>query len=99
MTVSRYYFLPKLGNRFIGTSDQTTTIFNATDSGAITCVIKQLDANTRLDILAYESYGDASLWWIIAAASGIGWSMQLSPGTYVRIPTDLNAVYEILRTA
>ena len=99
MTVSRYYFLPRLDNRFLGTTDQTTTIFNAADAGVIPCVVRQLDANTRLDILAFEAFGDSSLWWIIAAASGIGWAMQLPPGTYVRIPTDLEPVYEILRTS
>ena len=31
--------------------------------------------------LAHKYYGDSSLWWIIAAASGIGWGLQCPPGT------------------
>lgn len=97
MAVGRYYFVPTYEGRFYATSDTMSRIFNASDTGRIVTSLKILDATARLDILAFEAYGDASLWWIIAAASGIGWSLQLSPGTYVRIPTDLNAVYEVMR--
>ena len=97
MSLGRYYFVPTYEGKFYATSTASTRIFNAADSGAIPCVLKILDSTTRLDILAFEAYGDASLWWIIAAASGIGWSLQLTAGTYIRVPTDLNAVYEIMR--
>jgi hypothetical protein len=97
MSLGRYYFVPTYEGKFYATSTVSTRIFKAADSGAIPSALKILDSTTRLDILAFEAYGDASLWWIIAAASGIGWSLQLSAGTYVRLPTDLNAVYEIMR--
>jgi hypothetical protein len=97
MSLGRYYFVPTYEGKFYATTTVSTRIFNATDSGAIPSALKILDSTTRLDILAFEAYGDASLWWIIAAASGIGWSLQLSAGTYIRVPTDLNAVYEIMR--
>lgn len=41
---------------------------------------------TRLDHLAGYHYGDPTLWWVIAAASNIGWGLQVPPGTLVRIP-------------
>lgn len=46
----------------------------------------------RLDHIAFEYYNDARLWWIIAAASNIGWWLQVPPGTRIVIPTDLNQI-------
>lgn len=45
----------------------------------------------RLDTIAGEVYGDSRYWWILAAASNIGWGMQIPPGTIVLVP-DLAAV-------
>lgn len=99
MATSRYYFRPTIDGRTIATTSQTTAIFNAVDGGQIQSSVYQLALNQRLDQLAGSVYGDSSLWWIIAAASGIGWSLQLPAGTLVRVPTDLSAVYEIVRSA
>jgi len=96
---SRYSFNPIINNRFYSSSDMTRLIFDAVDSGAIPAEVLQIDATSRLDIIAFEAYGDSTLWWIIAAASGIGWPTQLAPGTYIRVPKDLNAVYEIMRAS
>lgn len=98
MSTSRYAFQPIIDGKFYATSELYSQIYQAIDRGEVPATVKQLSSATRLDILAFECYGDASLWWIIAAASGIGWSMQLSPGAYVRVPTDLNVIYEIMRS-
>jgi hypothetical protein len=97
MSTSRYYFLPTIDGTFYATSDLTSRIYNAADNGVIPTNVVTIENHKRLDVIAFESYGDASLWWIIAAASGIGWSMQLTRGTYIRVPTDLNAVYSLMR--
>ena len=47
-----------------------------------------LGRGVRLDHLAFREYEDASLWWVIAAASGIGWGLQVPPGTYLTIPLE-----------
>ena len=39
----------------------------------------------RLDLLANQFYGDASLWWYIAQANNIN-TINLSAGTSLRIP-------------
>jgi hypothetical protein len=31
-------------------------------------------------------YGNGRYAWIIAAASDIGWMLQVPPGTYIRVP-------------
>ena len=42
----------------------------------------------RLDILAAASYGDASLWWVIALANGISNPFeQMESGMVLRFPT------------
>lgn len=48
----------------------------------------------RLDLLAFQYYRDATLWWIIAMANNNATNgfMFPEPGTQLRIPTDLNAV-------
>lgn len=45
-----------------------------------------LHESERLDIIAGQRYGDGRLWWIIAAASNIGWGLQVPPGTLIRVP-------------
>ena len=49
----------------------------------------------RLDHIAGSKYGNGRYFWIIAAASGIGWALQVPPGTYLRIP-DLDAVARLV---
>lgn len=44
----------------------------------------------RLDILADQYYKDSTLWWIIASANNLKRdSIYITPGTQIRIPTDL----------
>ncbi|MBK23564.1 MAG: hypothetical protein CME70_06115 [Halobacteriovorax sp.] len=71
---------------------QPTIIYNAVETGQIKSRRFVLKESDRLDIIAGRVYGNARLWWVIAAASGIGWSMQVPPGTSLRIPTNINEV-------
>jgi hypothetical protein len=54
----------------------------------------------RLDLLAYDFYGDISLWWIIASANGLtGDSLYPEPGSQLRIPSNVPDVlneYKVL---
>jgi len=48
----------------------------------------------RLDLLANIYYGDVTLWWIIAQANNIGkGSLNIKPGTNLRIPQNIEDVY------
>ena len=49
----------------------------------------------RLDELAGQYYSNGRYWWIIAAASDIGWGLQVPAGTRILIP-DLGQVIGLL---
>jgi hypothetical protein len=47
----------------------------------------------RMDLIAFDFYGDPSLWWIIASANALpGDSLYLEPGMQIRIPFNVTAV-------
>ncbi len=96
MSVSRYYFTKPVGSQFLATTTINSRIFNAVDAGQVPAKLGQISDGQRLDQIAFSEYGDASLWWIIAAASGISWPMQLQAGTYIRIPTNLDVIFQII---
>jgi len=49
----------------------------------------------RLDTLSGVLYGDGRYWWVLAAASNIGWGLQVPPGTLINVP-DLRAVERVV---
>lgn len=47
----------------------------------------------RLDLLAFDFYGDVSFWWIIASANALpGDSINLEPGIQLRIPVNISNI-------
>ena len=47
----------------------------------------------RLDLLAFQYYGDVSKWWLIAEANAIGkGTLTITPGTLLRIPKQYDDV-------
>lgn len=55
-----------------------------------------LEEDRRLDQLAGQFYGDGSYWWILAAASGIGWGLQVPAGTVIVVPKNLNQILSLI---
>lgn len=56
----------------------------------------------RLDLLAYEFYGDSRLWFILANANNLGkGSMTVPPGLQLRIPPDsiITEINDLLQQA
>jgi len=51
----------------------------------------------RLDSLAYSYYQDVNLWWIIAVANNniTKGALYPTPGTQLRIPTDVNNILSL----
>ena len=90
---NRYKRAPRIRNgKLYGTYNAGRVIHQAVHTRQIqfsTYVTKQGD---RLDIISGDAYGTGDYWWVIAAASGIGWALQVPPGTRLFIPTDIQAV-------
>ena len=97
MATSRYAFTPliRAGKQY-ATSMTSVKIRRAIEAGTLEYNVHVTSEGQRLDGLAGRFYGDGSLWWVLAAASGIGWGLQLPPGTLIYIPTNLNEVYNLL---
>lgn len=77
----------------IGTGYYSPIIYAQVSNGNIVCEKMIMKSGERLDTMAGYIYGDSSLWWIIASASGIGWGLQVPPGTVITVPKDLSQVY------
>lgn len=94
--IKRYTYSPRLkGAKQYGTSEAHSIIWNAVENNLVDYTIHIAQENERLDILAGEFYGEGRNWWIIAAASGIGWGLQVPPGTKLKIPTDLTQLKKV----
>ena len=88
MAKSRYNRTPLLafGAQF-GTSTAIQTVRTAIKNGTLH-LGKQiiLRGTDRLDTIAGVEYGDGRYWWVLAAASNIGWGLQVPAGTIINVP-------------
>lgn len=96
MAFSRYQRIDILGYNFqYGTSNTHSIIRDAVKNDRVpykTIILHELE---RLDHIAFRHYQNSRYWWIIAAASDIGWGLQVPPGTIVRIP-DIEEVAKLI---
>ena len=96
MAFSRYNRTPILdfGSQY-GTSQAITLVRRAVANKLLPVKDILLQGAERLDVLAGKIYGDASYWWILAAASEIGWGLQVPAGTVISVP-ELEAVSKLV---
>jgi len=86
----------KDGKRFVSSSSAGKIIKKMVDSGQLKTKDFVLSDGQRLDIVAANFYGDAKYWWVIAAASGIGWQCQVPAGTLLKIPVSLQKIFDMV---
>lgn len=94
--IGRYDSDSKLSfGRQLGTNYAVARIRNAIKNGTLP-IIKSvvLTGGDRLDTISGDVYGDGRLWWILAAASDIGWAPQVPPGTIINI-VDISKAFEV----
>ena len=84
------------GGRLLGTNEAIVRLRDGIDDGLVQTTATVLRGFQRLDVLAQQQYGDGRLWWVIAAASGVGWFPQVPPGTRLIVPVDINEVEAVL---
>ena len=77
----------KTGERYYVNNTYPDIPVSGDDSYVITVL------GDRLDLLAFDFYGDTSFWWVIASANALpGDSLYLQPGMQIRIPANLSGV-------
>lgn len=77
----------ELGNQFYTNNIYPDIPFSNSDSYVIAVL------GDRLDLLAFDFYGDTSFWWVIASANALpGDSLYVEPGMQLRIPSDLSGI-------
>lgn len=70
----------------LGTPNSILLLKRAIKDGTIPIIQEMtLTGSERLDTIAGAVYGDGRYWWVIATASGIGWGLQVPPGTILSI--------------
>ena len=92
MYINRYSSDSLVNGKILGTNGSIQKIRDAVASGNLSTTVMVLKESDRLDTIAGKFYGDGRLWWVVAAASGIGWWLQVPSGTRIVIPTDINQV-------
>ena len=97
MSLSRYRGdLQIRGGKILQTNEGVQRLRQALQAGRLVTQQRILQEGERLDMIAGQLYGDGRLWWIIAAASGIGWPLQVPPGTLLTIPLSLEQVARLV---
>lgn len=87
MPTSRYARTQVIGSiSYLATAQAVAEIREAIDAGRVRYREVVLSSGQRLDTIAGKEYEDGRYWWIIAAASSIGWGLQVPPGTSIKIP-------------
>jgi len=79
------------------TSELCSQIYYACENGEIPFIEVKFKQGDRLDHLAGKYYGNGLDWWVIAAASGISWWLQVNEETRIKIPNmdDLKARFNL----
>ena len=98
MAISRYRnatIIRRDNKRFTLSSHIGPRIKALIDAKQLPFEVFTLSQGQRLDIVSANYYGDPSYWWVIAAASGIGWQCQVPAGTVLKIPQSLDQVARI----
>jgi hypothetical protein len=98
MSIGRYTFARRINNgEGVSNPRVSGKIFRAIELGLLPYTVETLKSNQRLDVISFEKYGDPTYWWAIAAASGIGWGLQVPAGTIIRVPTNISDIIAIVR--
>lgn len=80
------------GNRNEITANINSRIYRAVQNNEIPFRTYVTSSGDRLDHIAFKEYGDSLNWWVIAAASGVGWWLQMPEGIVLKIPLDIEDI-------
>ena len=87
-------------NRYVTINDSEVNVsgylYRAVEKKLIDVDTVISEEGKRLDHYAFEYYEDADDWWVIAAASGIGWWLQIPAGIVLSIPNNPQQVQRFI---
>ena len=92
----RYNRDQQIAGRKLQTAKAVNNLRRAQQFGLIKTFTVVITESKRLDHLAEEYLGSSQDWWILAALSGIGWGMQIPPGTIIHIPKSISTVQSLV---
>lgn len=97
MTPNRYNNDNQLSSgKQLGVAQSVLDLRTAIKNGTIQIVRTfTTSGDDRLDVLAGNIYGDSRYWWVLAAASNIGWGLQVPSGTIINV-VSLDDVNEVI---
>ena len=78
--------------RALGTSFAIPIIRDEIKRGTIPVDEYITKEGDRLDHIAAKKLGSGKYWWILAATSNVGWSMQVPVGTRLLIPESMDRI-------
>jgi nucleoid-associated protein YgaU len=93
---SRYQFAPLVqddNGNFIWGNRQALQALSRPDD-----IFYIVTESERIDNIAYATYGNPALWWIIADYNNIPFPMSLTAGTTLRMPSKEVVEMEILNS-
>ena len=73
-----------------------SAIYRAVEEGSINFETRTTSEGDRLDLISFEVYKTAEYWWVIAAASGIGWWLQVPGGVEIKIPLSIDQIEDVI---
>lgn len=94
--MKRYRIDRTLSSEKLATAEATVRIRRALELNLLPYREVIIRESQRLDHLAYLHLGNADHWWVLAAMSGIGWGMQVPPGTVIKVPENLSTIQAML---
>ena len=80
------------GGKHLATSTTIRILRDMMQAGTIKTRVHIAKESERLDHIAAKTLGDGRLWWVLAITSGIGWALQVPPGTRINIPRNLSQI-------
>ncbi len=96
MAINRYTPLKLVNKKFIETMEfpSSQTLQRADD------IIMTMPSEKRIDQLAFEFFGDGSLWWVICMVNSAStpFDEKFLPGRLVRIPTSINHILDSIES-
>ena len=84
------------GSKGLGTTRAIPIIRKLQERGSLRTRDVIIKEGERLDHIAARELGTSQYWWVLAVCSNIGWSLQVPPGTVIKVPLDIGIIRSVV---